>query len=341
MSRSAFLSLLLCLAACPVTAGEATSQTLDAGDWVDISDKTPPDCRSTQGIAVDPTTGNLYLYAMGSRALCLSKDQGETWSKLPCPVSGRGISGFSFNLAYPFTGRMALFTADGTGGLTQDGGATWQEISKYKRSFEFGDVDWSAPKPSLMIAVTHEPFAKSISNDGGASWAGLEDPIKGEAGRWFSAGVFDAKTVLMGTSAADGISISHDRGATWTKTAEFRPLGHRPVHYGTRLYWAASQGVMMTENGKDWKQVGAALPNATWGPYFGKSESEMMVVSDQGMFITRDSARTWNKAADFPKGVTKMAYNKNTCGLYFAWDPIRNLVYSGSMAKSVWRLQVK
>jgi hypothetical protein len=293
--------------------------------WVNITDRPPAPFRHSQGIAVDPTTGNLYLYVRG--ALSISKDQGETWTALSCPITGPAETGFSFNLDYPFTGRMALFTHDGKNGMTLDGGTTWQVFTPFKREYDFGDLDWNAPTPTVIFAAVHEPWSRALTTDGGKTWASVDPDIKEQTGRCIRVGVFDAKTLLMGRSDADGVSISRDGGMMWTKTADFRPLGSRPIHYGPRLYWAAAGGVMSSDNGADWKLVGSPLANATWGPYFGKSEEEMMVVSDTGIFITLDAAKTWKKAADYPLAVTGKKYDQNATHMHFGWDPIHNVIY--------------
>jgi hypothetical protein len=293
--------------------------------WVNITDKPPGLLHHSQGIAVDPTTGNLYLYVRGS--LSISKDQGETWTPLPCSITGPTETGFSINLAYPFTGKMAIFTHDGKNGMTLDGGATWQVFEPFKREYDFGDIDWNSATPGVIAAAVHEPWSRAISSDGGKTWKSVDADIKEQTGRCIRVGLFDARTMLLGRSDADGVSISHDMGATWTKTADFRPLGSRPVHYGAKAYWNSAGGVMTSDNGADWKLVGTAQPNATWGPYFGKSEDEMMVVSNTGIFLTLDAAKSWKKVADYPLALTHQKYDKNSTHMHFAWDPIHDIVY--------------
>jgi hypothetical protein len=321
-----------------------------SGGWIDLRESMPPDCQRAEMIAVDPTTGNLYLYAgypNWKAKLQISKDQGATWSNIPCPVTGNtgGVT-FAFNMDYPFTGRMCLFAGDGHAGITFDGGATWQKFDVTPHSLQYGDVDWGSPAPSLMIdnswvAANGNALSPAVSTDLGQTWT-IAPPMPGVFGPKINSGgakvgIFDAQTLLMANNLSKGVLVSHDLGKTWTKTADFSPLGTNPVHYGKHLYWTAAQGVMTTENGSDWKLLGTALPNAHYGPYFGPSEAQMMVVTEAGVFLTADAAKTWNKVGGFPKVSIK---GHNVTGTRFAWDPVHNLVYA-ILGEGVWRLQVK
>lgn len=156
--------------------------------------------------------------------------------------------------------------------------------------------------------------------------------------------MFDARTLLSGNVEGPGISLSTDLGQTWTKVSDFSPLGHRPIHFGRKLLWAAREGVITTDNGRDWTLLGTKLEDATWGPYFGKSESEMMVVTPAGFFITKDAAKTWTHVAPYfavPDGMAKGGYDKNTVGRYFAWDPEANVLYAGGLGGGAYRLKLK
>jgi hypothetical protein len=318
-----------------------------ADDWVNICKQMPPDFRSWM-IGANPTTGDLYVYADSrtwTTKLHVSKDQGSTWTEIPCPVSGPG-GPRGFNLAYPFTGRMVLFTGDGDAGITLDGGASWKKFKIPPHSLQYGDIDWNSSSPKLMISnswvqANGNALSPAISCDIGQTWT-ISSPMANVFGPNIKSGqakvgIFDAKTVLMANRLSNGILISRDYGATWIKTANFDIVGSTPVHYGAHLYWVSSQGVIMTENGTDWKLLGTALPNIAWGPYFGKTESEIMVVTDAGVFTTRDAAKTWKKVSEFPR----ISINgRNIAANCFAWDSIHNLIYA-IIGKEVWRLQVK
>ena len=53
----------------------------------------------------------------------------------------------------------------------------------------------------------------------------------------------------------------------------------------------------------------------------------MLVVSDTGIFITLDAAKTWKKAADYPQAAMGKKYDQNATHMHFGWDPIHNVIY--------------
>ena len=111
-----------------------------------------------QGLIVTPA-GELILLT-AQKGICISEDQGANWSVVKDnPIKGRCETGFGQSLAYPYDGRMAFFSYDGTGGKTGgislDGGKNWRPFSQLVRGVEFADVDWNSPDP--QIDVRHDP----------------------------------------------------------------------------------------------------------------------------------------------------------------------------------------
>lgn len=343
-----------------------TARAADAPAWVNISEQltTKLDVteymgkngkpwnwmRRTQGLAVDPRDGRVFLHLTALDAgLFVSTDHGATWAKAgDNKLTGRGETTGAFSQPWPADGRLALFTIDGVGGLTLDGGAHWSRIEKHRRGFDFGDLDWASPQPKLIFAANHEPFGRCVSTDAGATWTQLDNYTGSKEanlkGRGFRLGVFDSQTLLSAHLDEDGIEMSTDLGKSWTKVANFRVLGHRPVHFGKRLYWATTQGIVVTDNGRDWKLLGAALKDASAGPYFGKTESDLMVVTPDGYFLTRDAAKTWRKVADYfvaPDMAGSSGYDGNGRWRHFAWDPVNNFLYTSGNSGGAFRLQLK
>lgn len=352
------VTLVAGLLTCRASAAEQAAPPAGEG-WVNVTaelfksikadDHKMAFIRFAQGFAVEPTTGNLFVHvAAGQAGLYHSKDQGQTWAAIPgVKLTGRSETGHSFSIAHPHDGRMAFFTIDGAGGITFDGGQTWTAFGRHARNFDHGDLDWSTPKPQVIFAMEHEPFYKCLSTDGGATWTRIDEAADKAAGNrevqnW-RVGVVNATTLVMADRRKEGILLSADLGKTWTEVAKFRVLAGRPVHYGKRLYWAVSEGVIASDDGKAWSLVGTALPNATWGPYFGRSEQEMMVVTDKGFFITADGAKTWKHAAPYfavPDGyATARGYDAGGGLRYFGWDPIHNILYASGLGAPVYRLR--
>ncbi len=306
-----------------------------------------PHSRRTQGILVDPATGVVVL-SVHKNGLYSSTDHGVTWAPLgSAPLSGRGETGAPFNAALPFTGRFAAVTIDGTSAHTLDHGKTWTAWARHRRGFDAADLDWASETPQTIFALNHEPYYRCLSTDGGRTWKDLEEmPYPNKDGNRFRLGVFDAKTILSGQRAEKGMSLSTDEGQTWTRVADFVPLGMSPVHYGKKLYWTAEDGIYRTDDGRAWSRVGSLLPNATWGPYFGKTENDMMVVTDKGFFVTTDGGAAWKNVAAYfvvPDSFLKSnqgGYDPVTTGRYFAWDHAGGYLYAGGMGGPVYRLRL-
>jgi len=359
MPRFALLATLLlsfaavnASAAFPATAATAWQEITDSffAPLESNGERLKPGDRKTHGLVIDLGTGDVlvpyYPWTPPVMAVGLyrSSDQGHSWKAVPkCPITGRAECGFSANTPYPYTGRMALLTVDGQGGFTKDGGVTWSSLGKHKRGFDFGDVDWSAQEPKTLFALEHEPWYKCLSTDGGATWTRLDEAndAANKPGRNPRLGVVNASTILLADSRSDGISLSPDLGKTWKAVANYRVLGHHPVHYGSKLYWTTTVGVIVSENGQDWKTLGTEVPNATWGPFFGATESEMIVVSDKGFLLTTDAGKTWTCVAPFPKLPGLPAYDRNTTNLLLAWDSAHNALYAARTAGPAYRLALK
>ena len=337
-------------------AAKAT-QPADTTPWENISDEffkkietydmPTTYLRRCVGMAVAPT-GEIFVLASKPHGVCVSKDHGATWAVVPGNnVTGRCETGFGFSIAYPYDGRLAFFCIDGTGGITLDGGATWRPFGKLLRMLEYADVDWSARNPQTIFGLLHEPFYTVLSTDGGAAWQQIykdtEDPKNSKAALGKYYGLLDAATLLRAQREPASIAMSTDAGKTWTEVAKYQVLGRRPVHYGKKVFWTTTEGVVVSDNGKDWTLTGQGPANAMFGPYFGNSEQEFMVVSDKAFFITRDGGKTWKDVAPafvppdaFRKGISPIgAFN------YFGWDAKNNIIYAASLGTSVYRLKLQ
>jgi hypothetical protein len=291
------------------------------------------------GLSVNPQNGALWVlfsYNLPSRMLkdggiYTSKDHGDTWSPVTdFPISGRGATAYWTNAAQPFNGKMVWWTIDGTSALTSDAGATWKAIGKQGRGFDCGDVDWSIDPPLTFFALEHEPFYRVLSTDGGVTWKRIDEAGDKESWakhhEWYPRiGVVNATTLLSTDGLSPGILYSDDLGAKWTRVADFTPLGGHPVHYGKTLYWAASAGIITSENGKEWTLLGSALPNAIVGPIFGASEKDLIVVTDKGVNLSHDGGKTWTQVAPLPQRLWMGKLISISC--YFAWDYSNGLLY--------------
>lgn len=339
-----------------------STQILSAGDvpaasnWVNVSeaftqtigvhDISPDYTRRCLGMIVVPT-GEIFIQT--GKGVCVSADQGATWTIVEGNnVAGRCETGFGFSVAYPYEGRMAFFCIDGSGGITLDGGKSWRPFDKILRMFEFADVDWSTKDPQTLFGLLHEPFYTVLSTDGGKSWQQLYKEAEAvktaqKSVSKYNLGVIDASTLVRSHPDQGGISMSTDAGKTWTEVAKYTVLGRRPVHYGNKVFWTTAEGVISSTDGKEWRLTGKGPEKAIFGPYFGNSEQEFMVVSNKGFFITNDGGKAWKHVAPafFPPDARSKYINDSGAFNYFGWDSTHNILYASSLAGSVYRLQLK
>ncbi len=353
-----FIRMNLAAVAVMVLAVLRTVAAAETAPWENITDEffkklevydmKPDYVRRCVGMTVAPT-GEVFILTSKENGVCVSKDHGTTWTVVPGnKVTGRCETGFGFSIAYPYDGRLAFFCIDGTGGMTLDGGGTWRPFTKLLRMFDYADVDWNTKDPQTIFGLLHEPFYTVLSTEGGRTWQQIYKDAEApkevqKTTRQYHLGIIDANTLVRSHREHDGISISTDAGMTWTEVAKYKILGRRPVHYGKKVFWTTTEGVIVSENGKDWTLTGKGPEKAIYGPYFGTTESDFMVVSEKAFFITRDGGKTWKDVAPVflpPDGPMK-GFNAGGSFNYFGWDARNGFIYASSLGGSVFRLKLQ
>ena len=332
----------ICLALflfCQPLLAQSPDTGMNASPWEKITIPVVPH-GSTFGLCLNPQSGAIYLnYTLGAGTkvledggLYVSTDHGDTWTKnTGTPIIGRGENGYWCSVAQPFTGKMVLWTIDGPSIITSDGCATWKIIGKQGRGFEFGDLDWSTDQPQIFFALEHEPYFRVLSTDGGATWKRLDEAADkasfSKNNKWYPRlGVVNATTLVSTDGVSKGILYSDDLGAKWTQVSDFQPLAAHPIRYGKRLYWATTAGIIVSENGKEWSLLGSGLPNATFGPFFGANDQELLVISTTGVHLSRDGAKTWTQVAPLPPKLW-LGRDRQTIGIYFELDPVNRILF--------------
>ena len=352
------VSALLLLVAIPpdaLAAENGGSKTGPDTHWIKIADKffqqigandiTTVYLRNCQGLIVTPT-GELVMQT-ATKGICVSTDQGASWSVVEDNnIEGRSEMGFDdFSLAYPYDGRMAIFCYDGdgslSGGISLDGAKTWRAFAQILRGVENADIDWQAHDPQTIFGVTHEPYLTVLSVNGGRSWQRLHKTTEAsiQANFPYRPGVIKGQTLTRYNAQQGGIELSSDAGRSWTLvTKDYKVTGGHPVHYGKKIYWTTTKGVIVTTDGKKWTLTGAGAEDASYGPYFGASEKEFVVVTSSAFLKTEDGGKTWRKLADFFAAPDVFHHWIGTS--FFGWDATHHLLYSSGLGASVYQLDV-
>jgi hypothetical protein len=328
------------LAACALFI--AAIQTTLAADWVNISDPLVASVAKTQaipwpgntsGVAVDRTTGTLYL-DVDNVGIWQSTDHGQSFQRVAeGQISGRSEFGYSLNCD-PAGQRMACFQLDGKGGLTLDGAQTWQTFAPMGRNWDYGAVDWKDPQARAMFASRHETGGEMyISSDAGASWHFI-----GKHPEFKALGIFDANTLVAGTDA--GIVRSTDAGKTWTTNSTFHPVGRIAVYFKGRTYWLAHEGLITSrDKGQTWKLIGSPI-EAGWGPLFGKDANHIILANFNDIVQSDNGGKTWTRIASMPPFQGGLVANLPGEYISIAWDPKANILYGSLMGSATYRLQL-
>lgn len=312
-----------------------------AGEWVCISDGLlaqiekaglqPAWPGKTTGVAVDRTTGVLFVVVPGL-GVWRSADKGATFARVDGgAVGGRCETGYSLHLD-PAGRRMACFMLDGKSALTLDGGATWRPIKNMGRGPDWGAVHWADPEPRTLFERLHENRDIGVvSQDGGASWRGLDQGFG-------AVGVFSADILVASRGKEPkwaGIHRSANAGHDWEQVSKASPIGVMTVFKGVG-YWLTDKGLLKSKDqGKTWEPVGDRT-GAVWGPYFGKDETHFVVVDQAGFQETTDAGRTWTQIAPFPP---VKEFNTRGWFLNVAWDPLGKACYAARMGHPTYKYE--
>lgn len=328
------------LAACAFSI--AAIQTSMAADWVNISDPLIAEVTkngpipwpgNTAGVAVDRAGGTLYLDVCNV-GLWQSTDHGQTFQRLAeGQIGGRCEFGCAINCD-PAGKRMACFLLDGKGGMTLDGGQSWQPFAPMGRNWDYGAVDWSDPQARAIFASRHESGGEMyVSSNAGESWHFI-----GKHPEFTGLGIFDTNILVAGTDA--GIMRSTDAGQTWTNISTFHPVGRVAVYFKGQTYWLAREGLIASrDTGLTWKLIGSPV-GAGWGPLFGKNTRHIIVADFNGFLQSDNGGKTWVRIAPLPPFAGGLVPKLPGEFVSIAWDPRANILYASRMGSAAYRLQL-
>lgn len=330
-------------------AAPASAPDGEKGKWVVISDETIkrlqadgkkvgwPGGGGTAGVAVDRTTGDVYM-VLSDNGLWKSKDRGATFERVDSgKVGGRAETGFAIDVD-PNGKRIMCSMVYGPSAMILDSGAS--AVKSGVTHLDCGAVDWTDGK--TLIAIRHESGGMAcISRDGGTTWKDI--------GKAFARiGVFDAKTFVAARGKEPGILRSEDGGATWSKVSDLVPAGLSMKVFKGVGYWTSKGGLLVSKDkGATWAVQGTPV-ECSVGPLFGKDEKHLVVAGKEGLMETADGGETWKVAVPYPenvkyadKGWYPFSIKFNPGGSFgnYAWDPQGDVFYASAIGQPTWKYQ--
>jgi hypothetical protein len=291
------------------------------------------------GVVVNRLYGEVTIKVAGC-GLWRSTDKTKTWKRIDDnTVSGRDETGWATGVDQNAPTRMASFSLDGSAGWTTDG-RRWKSFTSLGRNWDFGSVDWAASEPKTIIAAKHEtdpPGEVYVTTDGGITWKQLAIHLNKERDRISMVGALGGTILIY--SKGDGMYRSTDAGVTWAIVSSVNPQTRVPVLFHATHYLGTATGLIASKDqGASWQPQGAAV-NIWLGPLFGRDEKEMVVVGNDGVFMTKDAGETWAHVSHLKPKEGNYVFGPNWFGCY-AWDPVGHILYASAMGNPVYKLQL-
>ena len=186
----------------------------------------------------------------------------------------------------------------------------------------------------MKFAITFKHEAGGllfITRDGGKSFT---DTAKGHGlGAW----IFDGDTAVVALAKTKiapkgAILRTKDGGMTFAPVAEYVPIA-LPKPQGDSLYWLCEGALLKgTNKGAKWEKV-SDVPNARYGPIFGKDAKQLFVLTNAGVIESTDAGATWSKPIAVPKelkGVNMLTW--------LDYDPKNDALYLMKMGTDLYKL---
>lgn len=286
-------------------------------------------------VCVDRTTGDLFGFIPGS-GLWKSTDQGTSFTQI-YTTNGRCWSTYSL-LIDPLDGkRIFCLMANAPSVLTLDGGKNWIAVNQ---GSYVALLNWNDPEVKTMAvhANGHEPW--KISHDQGKTWR----VPKSENFKWGAMlGFFDEMTYVC-CGGNKQLLRSEDGDGIFSEVGKAQPAGATVRNFvilKDHGYLLAKDALVASlDKGRTWTMLPVPAGMSA-GPYFGKEENHIVIVSaTQGFFESKDAGKTWSKVMAMPFAVHDLGGGMNhgdsdTCG----YDPVHDIFYLCAKGHPVQKYQ--
>jgi hypothetical protein len=300
--------------------------------------------------AVDPLHAGTVYAGIGRSSspqygLWKSTDCGANWVHLNTGRNGSQLdSGSQWEIRVdPTNSDVYTVSAYGTGGLyrSSNGGVDWDNISPKGDGIPGFVQQFSIdPTDHKHIIVTFHancsgawaPMCLGETTDGAATW----HFVKGPTGGWGEAA---GPSVLGGSqwiyaAPFDGVYVTKDSGATWTKAVGYAGCYMDPIHVSGTFYMGClAMPIRTSADGNTWMPL-ANSPQASGIMATGKYLYAAFQNDNGGQPIHRaplSDLTSWTTVT-----TPKISQGPNAGGM--PYDPHHRLLYVGAWGGGLWRV---
>lgn len=307
-----------------------------AAEWTEVFSK------GAASMAVSPD-GGLLVAGVMRKGFYGSTDDGQTWNKLGAEDKEQIISLCTDILFDPKDSKTFWVSGAYEPSLfkSADAGKTFQRISPLWHMDNIA-VDFSDPQRQTMLAGMHETSRRFYrTTDGGKSWWNIAKPRPDYAGfpeklGIASPAILDSKTYLIGCNPSwlardgikNGIVLTEDAGATWTKVSDLGPTGHPLVAASGSIFWHTDKALIKSaDGGKTWQDVPTVtvtpieIPTGI-GASPGTGINILLSAKGKQLYTSTDDGATWKTYLDpAPTGISELGYSIKTKSIFMKGGP--------------------
>jgi photosystem II stability/assembly factor-like uncharacterized protein len=288
--------------------------------------------RGASGQESPPSVTSLTLFAGTEEGLWRTLDWGRSWERVRGATSGVKLDRLGAVRTIVPKGPQVWVAGDGGLFVSDDFGATWAPLSLTKNIFSLLLSRWPQADPTVFVGTadgllrsrdagrTFSPTALAagpvlrmewpgpalvvaggpgllVTTDEGETFQGPGRGLpEGEVRAMALSSFFGVDPVLFAAPAEGGAFRSSDGGVTWVPVGLADEVVGDLVWLGPFLYAAGEQGFHRSDDaGKSWTRLSESpgRPTRLMFPLAPAAGLEAFLATDQGVFHTSDTGRSW------------------------------------------------